>query len=126
MSTQTANVQAELDILQRARLMQSDVLFLPLVRAVSSLAGKIVTGLRRRAMRRELMALDDRMLRDIGITRGNIESLVSGSFVNEQRAAYQEAQADAAAVDVFVPVQPQEANTAANQEAQQSGGRLAA
>ncbi|PIW28253.1 MAG: hypothetical protein COW30_08105 [Rhodospirillales bacterium CG15_BIG_FIL_POST_REV_8_21_14_020_66_15] len=85
MTTDTNPIQQELDILQRARLMQNDVLFLPLVRGVLSLAGRLITGLRRSAMRRELLALDDRMLRDIGLRRDDIPSLVAGAFAGEDR-----------------------------------------
>ena len=69
MSATTQTVQNELDILQEAHRMQNETLFQPLVRGVKSLIGNIVADFRRAAMRRQLEALDDRMLRDIGLRR---------------------------------------------------------
>ncbi len=49
----------------------------------AEIAGRIVshirTGLRRRAARAELMALDDRLLADIGLTRADIPAVLRGT-----------------------------------------------
>tara|TARA_B100000965_G_scaffold232342_1_gene194533 strand:- start:721 stop:1074 length:354 start_codon:yes stop_codon:yes gene_type:complete len=82
MSATTQTVQNELDILQEAHRMQNETLFQPLVRGVKSLIGSIVADFRRAAMRRQLEALDDRMLRDIGLRRDDISSLVANAFAS--------------------------------------------
>ncbi|MEQ8228463.1 MAG: DUF1127 domain-containing protein [Rhodospirillales bacterium] len=73
------------DLFQQPGLMQEDIYFLPLVRGVESLLRSVIVGFRRSAMRRQLMALDDRMLRDIGIRRDDIQSLVAGAFAGNGR-----------------------------------------
>ena len=56
-------------------------------RAVDGIAGRIGgtirLWLRRRRQRRELLRLDDRMLRDIGLTRGDAEFLINKPFWRE-------------------------------------------
>lgn len=66
-------------------LMQEDIYFLPLVHGVQAIVKTIVTAYRRNAMRRQLLALDDRMLRDIGIRRDDIPSLIAGAFAGTDR-----------------------------------------
>jgi len=73
------------DLFQQPALMQEDTYFLPLVNGVQSLIQGVIIGLRRSAMRRQLLALDDRMLRDIGIRRDDISSLVAGAFSGNDR-----------------------------------------
>lgn len=73
------------DLFQQPSLMQEDSYFLPLVNGVQSLIQSVIVGLRRSAMRRQLLALDDRMLRDIGIRRDDISSLVAGAFTGNDR-----------------------------------------
>lgn len=73
------------DLFQQPTLMQEDSYFLPLVNGVQSLIQGLIVGLRRSAMRRQLLALDDRMLRDIGIRRDDISALVAGAFSGNDR-----------------------------------------
>ncbi len=73
------------DLFQQPALMQEDSYFLPLVNGVQSLIQGLIIGLRRSAMRRQLLALDDRMLRDIGIRRDDITALVAGAFSGNDR-----------------------------------------
>ncbi|WND76976.1 DUF1127 domain-containing protein [Thalassospiraceae bacterium LMO-SO8] len=73
------------DLFQQPALMQEDSYFLPLVNGVQSLIQSVIVGLRRSAMRRQLLALDDRMLRDIGIRRDDISALVAGAFSGNDR-----------------------------------------
>jgi uncharacterized protein YjiS (DUF1127 family) len=73
------------DLFQQPALMQEDSYFLPLVNGVQSLIQSMIVGLRRSAMRRQLLALDDRMLRDIGIRRDDISALVAGAFSGNDR-----------------------------------------
>jgi uncharacterized protein YjiS (DUF1127 family) len=73
------------DLFQQPALMQEDSYFLPLVNGVQSLIQRVTVALRRSAMRRQLLALDDRMLRDIGIRRDDIASLVAGAFSGNDR-----------------------------------------
>lgn len=73
------------DLFQQPALMQEDSYFLPLVNGVQSLIQGVIVGLRRGAMRRQLLALDDRMLRDIGIRRDDISSLVANAFAGTDR-----------------------------------------
>ena len=80
---QTTPVQQ--DLFQQPALMQEDSYFLPLVNGVQSIIQRMIIGLRRRAMRNQLLALDDRMLRDIGIRRDDISSLVAGAFAGNDR-----------------------------------------
>jgi uncharacterized protein YjiS (DUF1127 family) len=47
-------------------------------RAYNAVAGLITGYLQRQSLRKELMAMDDRILEDIGLTRGDIDSFVSG------------------------------------------------
>ena len=59
-----------------------------------SLAGRIVTDIRRAAMRRQLESLDDRMLRDIGLRRDDISSLVANAFTDTVRTPGAQAAAE--------------------------------
>ncbi len=83
--TQTPAAPVQQDLFQQPALMQEDSYFLPLVNGVQSLIQNVIIGLRRRAMRNQLLALDDRMLRDIGIRRDDIGSLVAGAFSGNDR-----------------------------------------
>lgn len=49
--------------------------------SVAGLKGKIQTWRNRRAAVRELSRLDDRMLRDIGLTRADIAAAVAGETI---------------------------------------------
>lgn len=51
--------------------------------AVSRLADPIVQHVQRQRAYESLMALDDRLLKDIGITRADIPSIVRGHGPNE-------------------------------------------
>ena len=54
---------------------------------VNALASTVSEGIRLRRMHRELMALDDRMLADIGISRYQVPHVVAGSAVHGGTAA---------------------------------------
>jgi uncharacterized protein YjiS (DUF1127 family) len=53
--------------------------------ALSLLAASIVKHRRKQRMFADLQALDDRVLRDIGVTRGEIRYLAYGSQQNQSR-----------------------------------------
>jgi uncharacterized protein YjiS (DUF1127 family) len=96
---------AQPDLFDQPELMQKDIFFLPLVRGVESIVKTVVVGLRRNAMRRQLLALDDRMLTDIGIRRDDIPSLVASAFSGRDRVPG--TQRTAAELYYLVPAQPQ-------------------
>ncbi|MEQ9574434.1 MAG: DUF1127 domain-containing protein [Rhodospirillales bacterium] len=83
--TQAPAAPVQQDLFQQPTLMQEDSYFLPLVNGGQSLLQGVIVGLRRSAMRRQLLALDDRMLRDIGIRRDDISSLVANAFAGTDR-----------------------------------------
>jgi len=51
------------------------------IRATTSVGEAVIAGHRKRVLYAELMALDDRMLADIGLTRTDIAAVVEGRFV---------------------------------------------
>lgn len=57
--------------------------FKTLVQAVLWVAERVHGYFRRRRQYAELMALDDRMLSDIGITRGDIPNIVAGRHLEQ-------------------------------------------
>jgi uncharacterized protein YjiS (DUF1127 family) len=64
----------------RAHRLRGRVLLEVLRNVRRRLINAIRCRLRRRALRKELMTLDERMLKDIAVTRGDIESIVQGTF----------------------------------------------
>jgi uncharacterized protein YjiS (DUF1127 family) len=72
--------------------------------AVSTIAGMLYAPLKgwaiERATRDELMALDDRTLADIGLTRGDIPQVAAGQWVPENRLAQIRAAAPKSASNV--------------------------
>ena len=49
-----------------------------LFHALFDIAGAVARAHRRKHARRELMALDDRLLADIGVPRGEIDAVIEG------------------------------------------------
>ena len=54
---------------------------------IRNLFGRLFGWIRRRAVMAQLNALDDRMLKDIGINRGDIENAARGVDLPEHRRA---------------------------------------
>lgn len=79
-------VPVQADLFEQSDLVHQTTYFLPLVRGVQSLVNSVIVGLRRNAMRRQLVGLDDRMLRDIGIRRDDIPHLVASAYADLNRS----------------------------------------
>ncbi len=83
-----------LSTINKARLQQAEAIADAVVaasRGIAKLAAWLYAPVQRwlaeRTVRNELMALDDRTLADIGLTRGDIPQVAAGLWVPENRVA---------------------------------------
>lgn len=76
----------------------------PVPEATDGLFAKLAGWLRHRALVLQLQAMDDRLLADIGLTRGDIDAAVRGTLARPQPARRPEAPAqDVAAISLSHP-----------------------
>lgn len=71
---------------QRAQRLRAEVLRIPIARAACAarqLWSAVAAALKRRRARRELASLSERELKDIGLTRDDIASVVDGSYFSD-------------------------------------------